>query len=172
MAILKRNMSIEKVHEQLQFLFECNTSGSDIFIRDKYTIIVSNVSRLSSSQIACLNITMPEVSYDVLSSDVSDTGLAIVFTLNRYKHSQFSCLHSAITFVILLVACMNTWSVHNKTIILANDIWNRMSKIHLFCLKLKQKLRIKMLLELEILKQVCNAQLDVHSSTISRVMCI
>ena len=122
MAILKRNMSIEKVHEQLQFLFECNTSGIDIFIRDKYSIIVSNVSRLSSSQIACLNITMPEVSYDVLSSDVSDTGLAIVFTLNRYKHSQFSCLHSAITFIILLVACMNTWSVHNKTIILANDI--------------------------------------------------
>ena len=122
MAILKRNMSIEQVHKQLQSLFDCNTSGCDMFIRDKYTIIISNVSRLSSSQIACLNITMPEVSYDVCSSDISDTGLAIVFTLNRFKHVQFSCLHSAITFVILLIACINTWSLHNKTIILANDI--------------------------------------------------
>ena len=122
MAILKRNRSIEQVHEELLQLFDCNTSGSEVYIRDKYTIIITNVSRLSSSQIACLNITMPEVSYDVCSSDISDTGLAIVFTLHGFRHIQFSCLHSAITFIILLLTFINTWSLHNQTISNANDI--------------------------------------------------
>ena len=168
-------MSIEQVHKQLQSLFDCNTSGSDIFIRDKYTIIISNVSRLSSSQIACLNITMPEVSYDICSSDINDTGLAIIFTLNRFKHVEFSCLHSAIHFNF--ACCMREHMEPTQQ----NDYsckWHLKSRVKnafiliKFWLKPKQNLRIKMLLTITILFEMCNAQLYVHSSTISGVMCI